>query len=164
MRSVNLALFIHLTWNTQSNSVKLGLSSTDGEGWFVAPTGTTVLADQHWSVLSSSLRSLSCGKQSSAERNDDGGNCSQCWQRPMKNTPFITALDITGGAPAELNDHSCLLVKMARNFRPYFEIIDHCNLTILQEPGQEDPLLHGCHGTLLKMLMNNVAGASLRDQ
>ena len=30
------------------------------------------------------------------------------------------------------------LVRMARSFRPDLEIIDRCNLTVLQEPGQED--------------------------
>ena len=61
---------------------------------------------------------------------------SQCLQL-LKNTPSITTLDITGGAP-ELNDHFRLLVKMARELRPDIEIIDRCNLTVLQEPGQED--------------------------
>jgi radical SAM/Cys-rich protein len=61
---------------------------------------------------------------------------SQCLQL-LKNTPSITTLDITGGAP-ELNDHFRLLVKIARELRPDIEIIDRCNLTVLQEPGQED--------------------------
>jgi radical SAM/Cys-rich protein len=61
---------------------------------------------------------------------------SQCLQL-LKNTPSITTLDITGGAP-ELNNHFRLLVKMAREMRPDIEIIDRCNLTVLQEPGQED--------------------------
>lgn len=61
---------------------------------------------------------------------------SQCLQL-LKSTPSITTLDITGGAP-ELNEHFRLLVKMARQFRPDIEIIDRCNLTVLQEPGQED--------------------------
>jgi radical SAM/Cys-rich protein len=47
----------------------------------------------------------------------------------------ITTLDLTGGAP-ELNPHFRYLVAEAekRNVR----IIDRCNLTILEEPGQED--------------------------
>jgi radical SAM/Cys-rich protein len=52
-------------------------------------------------------------------------------------TPSITTLDITGGAP-ELNDSFRLLVELAREVRPDVEIIDRCNLTVLQEPGQED--------------------------
>lgn len=55
----------------------------------------------------------------------------------LKNTPSITTLDITGGAP-ELNPHFRFLVRMARSLRPDLEIIDRCNLTVLQEPGQED--------------------------
>jgi radical SAM/Cys-rich protein len=61
---------------------------------------------------------------------------SQCLTL-LKNTPSITTLDITGGAP-ELNDNFRFLVAMARQFRPDIEIIDRCNLTVLQEPGQED--------------------------
>jgi radical SAM/Cys-rich protein len=52
-------------------------------------------------------------------------------------TPSITTLDITGGAP-ELNDSFRFLVQMARQVRPDVVIIDRCNLTVLQEPGQED--------------------------
>jgi len=56
----------------------------------------------------------------------------------LKNTPSITTLDITGGAP-ELNDNFRYLVSMARAIRgPSLIIIDRCNLTVLQEPGQED--------------------------
>lgn len=47
----------------------------------------------------------------------------------------IETLDLTGGAP-ELNPHFRYLVAAARarNVR----VIDRCNLTVLQEPGQED--------------------------
>ena len=55
----------------------------------------------------------------------------------LKNTPSIHTLDITGGAP-ELNENFRYLVRMARQLRPDIEIIDRCNLTVLQEPGQED--------------------------
>lgn len=58
----------------------------------------------------------------------------------LKNTPSIKFLDITGGAP-ELNENFRMLVSMARDLRPDvedLEIIDRCNLTVLQEPGQED--------------------------
>jgi radical SAM/Cys-rich protein len=47
----------------------------------------------------------------------------------------IGNLDITGGAP-ELNPHFRLLVERARGLG--VAVIDRCNLTILQEPGQED--------------------------
>ncbi|MAR92472.1 MAG: radical SAM protein [Pseudomonadales bacterium] len=47
----------------------------------------------------------------------------------------IATLDLTGGAP-ELNPHFRWLVEQARNLG--VEVIDRCNLTILEEPGQED--------------------------
>mmetsp|Transcript_27380 Transcript_27380/g.40446 ORF Transcript_27380/g.40446 Transcript_27380/m.40446 type:complete len:468 (-) Transcript_27380:230-1633(-) len=55
----------------------------------------------------------------------------------LKNSPSITTLDITGGAP-ELNDNFRLIVRLAREMRPDVDIIDRCNLTVLHEPGQED--------------------------
>ena len=55
----------------------------------------------------------------------------------LKNTESITTLDITGGAP-ELNESFRYIVAMARELRPDLDIIDRCNLTVLQEPGQED--------------------------
>mmetsp|Transcript_10 Transcript_10/g.22 ORF Transcript_10/g.22 Transcript_10/m.22 type:complete len:467 (+) Transcript_10:160-1560(+) len=61
---------------------------------------------------------------------------AQCLEL-LKSTPSITTLDITGGAP-ELNDNFRYLVRMARSIRPDIDIIDRCNLTVLQEPGQED--------------------------
>ncbi len=45
------------------------------------------------------------------------------------------ALDLTGGAP-ELNPHFRHLVKSAAALG--IKVIDRCNLTILEEPGQED--------------------------
>jgi radical SAM/Cys-rich protein len=47
----------------------------------------------------------------------------------------ISTLDITGGAP-ELNPHFRTLVKRARALG--VRVIDRCNLTILEVPGQED--------------------------
>jgi len=56
----------------------------------------------------------------------------------LKNTPSITTLDITGGAP-ELNQNFRMLVSMAKELRgDKLEIIDRCNLTVLQEPNQHD--------------------------
>ena len=46
-----------------------------------------------------------------------------------------TTLDLTGGAP-ELNPHFRPLVTRARAMG--VKVIDRCNLTILEEPGQED--------------------------
>jgi len=47
----------------------------------------------------------------------------------------IKTLDITGGAP-ELNAHFRSLVLAARNLGVH--VIDRCNLTVLEQPGQED--------------------------
>lgn len=47
----------------------------------------------------------------------------------------IGELDLTGGAP-ELNPHFRHLVREARAFGT--EVIDRCNLTVLEEPEQED--------------------------
>lgn len=47
----------------------------------------------------------------------------------------IKLLDLTGGAP-ELNPHFRELVVAAR--RLGVQVIDRCNLTVLEEPGQED--------------------------
>jgi radical SAM/Cys-rich protein len=47
----------------------------------------------------------------------------------------ITTLDITGGAP-ELNAHFRRLVTRARMLG--IKVMDRCNLTILEQPGQED--------------------------
>jgi radical SAM/Cys-rich protein len=47
----------------------------------------------------------------------------------------VSLLDLTGGAP-ELNEHFRRLVVAARE--QGVRVIDRCNLTILEEPGQED--------------------------
>lgn len=47
----------------------------------------------------------------------------------------IGTLDITGGAP-ELNPHFRMLVSAARGMRVH--VMDRCNLTILEQPGQEE--------------------------
>ena len=47
----------------------------------------------------------------------------------------IDTLDVTGGAP-ELNPHFRMLVMAARNLG--VKVIDRCNLTILEQPGQEN--------------------------
>ncbi len=47
----------------------------------------------------------------------------------------LGALDLTGGAP-ELNPHFRYLVKQASGAGVH--VIDRCNLTILEQPGQED--------------------------
>jgi radical SAM/Cys-rich protein len=47
----------------------------------------------------------------------------------------VKTLDITGGAP-ELNPHFRGLVLAARNLGVH--VIDRCNLTILEQPAQED--------------------------
>lgn len=59
-------------------------------------------------------------------------------------SPAVRTLDLTGGAP-ELNRHFRALVASARSRG--VRVIDRCNLTILEEPGQEglDAFLAG-HG------------------
>jgi len=47
----------------------------------------------------------------------------------------LKTVDITGGAP-ELNPHFRLLVLAARNLGAH--VMDRCNLTVLEQPGQED--------------------------
>src|SRR5579859_2532609 len=47
----------------------------------------------------------------------------------------VAKLDITGGAP-ELNAHFRRLVVEARKLGVH--VMDRCNLTILEQPGQED--------------------------
>jgi len=47
----------------------------------------------------------------------------------------VKTLDVTGGAP-ELNPHFRGLVLAARNLGAH--VIDRCNLTVLEQPGQED--------------------------
>jgi radical SAM/Cys-rich protein len=47
----------------------------------------------------------------------------------------VHTLDLTGGAP-ELNPHFRYLVKVARGME--LRVIDRCNLTILEVPGQEE--------------------------
>ncbi|CAM9664522.1 unnamed protein product [Pylaiella littoralis] len=53
----------------------------------------------------------------------------------IKNSPTVKTLDITGGAP-ELNEHFRYMVEQGRALG--IDVIDRCNLTVLQEPGQED--------------------------
>jgi len=47
----------------------------------------------------------------------------------------VATLDITGGAP-ELNQHFRKLVRAARKMD--VQVMDRCNLTVLEVPGQED--------------------------
>jgi len=55
----------------------------------------------------------------------------------LANSPSVTTLDITGGAP-ELQPEFRRIVRRCRELRPDVDIIDRCNLTVLAEPGQED--------------------------
>ena len=52
----------------------------------------------------------------------------------LRATPSLKVLDLTGGAP-ELNPHFRHLVTAARALD--VRVIDRCNLTILEEPGQQ---------------------------
>ncbi|MGE0327784.1 MAG: arsenosugar biosynthesis radical SAM (seleno)protein ArsS, partial [Polyangiaceae bacterium] len=53
----------------------------------------------------------------------------------LKHSPGVHTLDLTGGAP-ELNPNFRWLVEQARELG--CDVIDRCNLTVLQEPGQGD--------------------------
>jgi radical SAM/Cys-rich protein len=53
----------------------------------------------------------------------------------LEQSPSITTLDLTGGAP-ELHPDFRWLVEQARGLGR--RVIDRCNLTVLLEPGQED--------------------------
>jgi len=53
----------------------------------------------------------------------------------LERNPGVACLDLTGGAP-ELNPHFRELVRGARALGR--QVIDRCNLTVFQQPGQED--------------------------
>jgi radical SAM/Cys-rich protein len=53
----------------------------------------------------------------------------------LERNPKVETLDLTGGAP-ELNEHFRWLVRGARALGR--RVIDRCNLTVFDEPGQED--------------------------
>ena len=53
-------------------------------------------------------------------------------------TPALLPAKGIISATPELNDNFRYLVSTARQLKPNVEIIDRCNLTVLQEPGQED--------------------------
>jgi hypothetical protein len=132
--------------------------------------------NQHWLVLQSSVWALSC-VESSPLRTEEmmtANTAARCLEL-LKNTPSITTtLDIMGGAP-ELNHNFRYLVKMARRLRPDLDIIDRCNLTVFQEPGQQDLMdflkeqrVHviaslPCYSTE-NVRTNNVVLASLNDR
>ena len=53
----------------------------------------------------------------------------------LKNSETIHTVDLTGGAP-ELNPNFRRFVKASRDLGK--QVIDRCNLTVLDEPGQEE--------------------------
>jgi radical SAM/Cys-rich protein len=57
------------------------------------------------------------------------------WVLDVLRAGEVKTLDLTGGAP-ELNQHFRMLVTKARALG--VRVIDRCNLTILEEPGQQD--------------------------
>ncbi|MGL4574740.1 MAG: arsenosugar biosynthesis radical SAM (seleno)protein ArsS [Burkholderiaceae bacterium] len=57
------------------------------------------------------------------------------WVLDVLRAGEVKTLDLTGGAP-ELNQHFRMLVEKARALG--VRVIDRCNLTILEEPGQHD--------------------------
>ncbi|CAL8469655.1 g9196 [Coccomyxa elongata] len=78
-----------------------------------------------------------CHVESSPLRKEamDRATAQACLRLLAASGGSVRTLDITGGAP-ELNPQFRFLVTEARKLG--VEIIDRCNLTVLQEPGQED--------------------------
>lgn len=82
-----------------------------------------------------------CHVESSPKRKEfmNEETFNQCI-RILENSPSITSIDITGGAP-ELHPLFRSFVSQVRSnkkINPKIEIISRCNLTVLLEPGQED--------------------------
>ena len=77
-----------------------------------------------------------CHVESSPKRKEmmDRDVVNQCL-KIIENSPSITTVDITGGAP-ELNAEFRYLVEGVSALEK--TIIDRCNLTVLEEPNQED--------------------------
>eukprot|EP00953_Heterococcus_sp_UTEX-ZZ885_P029886 15826-Heterococcus_DN1.PRE.2 len=77
-----------------------------------------------------------CHVESSPQRTESMSRevADQCLA-VLRASPAVSTLDITGGAP-ELNPQFRYLVQQA--CAAGVEVIDRCNLTVLQEPGQED--------------------------
>ncbi|EIE21430.1 Fe-S oxidoreductase [Coccomyxa subellipsoidea C-169] len=78
-----------------------------------------------------------CHVESSPLRKEtmDRETAQACMRLLAASSGSVRTLDLTGGAP-ELNPQFRFLVTEARALG--VEIIDRCNLTVLQEPGQED--------------------------
>jgi len=77
-----------------------------------------------------------CHVESSPRRKEmmDHRTAERCIE-VIRNSKNITTLDITGGAP-ELNKEFKYLVTEARKMG--VQVIDRCNLTVLDEPGQDE--------------------------
>ncbi|CAH1787794.1 unnamed protein product [Owenia fusiformis] len=77
-----------------------------------------------------------CHVESSPKRKEmmDRKTADKCLE-VLANSPSVHTLDLTGGAP-ELCDQFRHLAKGARELGK--TVIDRCNLTVLEEPGQED--------------------------
>ena len=78
---------------------------------------------------------LHCHVDSSPKRKENMSFSTVEKLLKLLNTNKIKMLDLTGGAP-EMNPNFRYLVKEARALGVH--VIDRCNLTILEEPGQED--------------------------
>jgi radical SAM/Cys-rich protein len=80
------------------------------------------------------LSCLHCHVNAGPTRQEMMGKADIEWLLSYLAESGIKQLDLTGGAP-ELNDHFRYLVESATALG--VEVIDRCNLTILEEPGQE---------------------------
>ena len=80
-----------------------------------------------------------CHVESSPKRTReqmDRATADRCLDFLRRSQPAVRTLDLTGGAP-ELNAQFRHLVAQAAALEGV-EVIDRCNLTVLEEPGQED--------------------------
>eukprot|EP00899_Mesostigma_viride_P005536 jgi/Mesvir1/14984/Mv14646-RA.1 len=117
----------------------LGVPSFDGH---LASNGTGTLHRTAASILQINIglycnqACSHCHVESSPLRSEmmDRSTVDQCLKL-LDCTPSIHTVDITGGAP-ELNTNFRYLVTEARKRGK--EVIDRCNLTVLEEPGQQD--------------------------
>ncbi|KAK9844053.1 hypothetical protein WJX81_003051 [Elliptochloris bilobata] len=78
-----------------------------------------------------------CHVESSPLRTEamDATTAARCIELLRSGRAGVHTVDLTGGAP-EINPQFRYLVREARALG--LEVIDRCNLTVLQEPGQED--------------------------
>jgi radical SAM/Cys-rich protein len=78
---------------------------------------------------------LHCHVNAGPNRKEEMERCTAEQVLDFARAAKVSRLDVTGGAP-ELNPHFRYLVSAARDMG--LHVIDRCNLTVLEQPGQED--------------------------